>query len=430
MFQIQSKDTVARIGHYDAVNALTNLRWDFNSNTQKIREIGNVGDVARPNQPTTTASFDMTATGSTVAFLKRMTKSFDAQGEYQGYRAGDPATANNAGIITGEDLENACFDLGIAKKPDEVFDRTELLSRVYLTSLALSASADGTATETYSVEGEVAEIYRGDFHDLLSVPGTRDAGSSTVIAVDVAYPISKDGTTDWTLYAVDINGRRVLPANVTVDNATNKLTITGDEAALGERIAVLLYRSTPGDAPAITYPTTARFFKADHINLYLVGKSTVDLDAGITDGSITDLNAVALTNSDLILRGQSASINVNFNRTPLREIRKNSTGSSIYHYAVTFPLDISASLSVHETDLALWQKITGKTSADVLDLNSFEEKYWQIVIRYFKGDTALQTTALLDATVNTRGTTLAVGGQNEVQFSFSGSKFAVGGANG
>jgi hypothetical protein len=70
-------------------------------------------------------------------------------------------------------LQFAVFDLIESKKADEVFDRSTLIPRAHLTSISISAKADGTASESYAFEGDILEIYRKPFHDLVSLAGTR-----------------------------------------------------------------------------------------------------------------------------------------------------------------------------------------------------------------------------------------------------------------
>lgn len=438
VFQIHAKDTVVRVGGiYGVVNGVQNVSWDPAMNVENLMEIGNKGYAGRNQNPSVSASFDSTSTGSTVALLKRMIKSFDASGEFLGYLAGAVATADNVGLIRETDLEHACFDFLIQKQPDEIFDRTELLSRIYLSSLALSANADGTASESYSFEGEVGDVYRTPYHDLQVIPLTRTAGSDTILQVPMGYDVSLDATGTYQIFELNIDGRTVAPAAMAValvdpdavvasGDEYQTITLTGYTAPLGAKLGLVVYRNIPGTFPTIEYPTAARFIKAEATNIYLINKVTLDIEAQLDLG--TDLNTLAFSDNDLFLRVQSADISLDLQREELRELRKNDRGTSVFHRAATYPMGVTSSITTYETDLKDWQKLQGKADGDILDLKGFEGQEWQIVQQHYYNDAVVQTNVLLDGVVAGRGSSVAVSGRNEISWSFEGSKVAIEGS--
>jgi hypothetical protein len=174
IFQLQAKDTVLRLGSYDALNGVQNLNIDTSMNTEHELQLGDANFVAQTSLPSTTGSFEAKATGSLSAFLSRMIYTVTpATGEFAGYLAGASQTGLNTQLIRETDLQFAVFDLIESKKADEVFDRSTLIPRAHLTSISISAKADGTASESYAFEGDILEIYRKPFHDLVSLAGTR-----------------------------------------------------------------------------------------------------------------------------------------------------------------------------------------------------------------------------------------------------------------
>ena len=438
VFRIQSKDSVLRLNQYDAISCVQNFDWDPQFNPETFSQLGDIKYTAQAITPETSGSFEVQSTGSTVAMLKRMITQFnDATGEFEGYLAQE--TPDNAGTIRETDLERAIFDLQDLKRPNEVFSRCTLLPRQQLSSLSIRADVNGAATETYSFEGDFAELYPDPYHDLISIPLTRSAGTpETVLDVPAAYEVEVEGGTDEAIathlvVALYIDDVVVPAANIVPNWTTNvfdgTVTLTGGYTApLGSRLSLIVYKNTPGPWPTITYPTTARFLKADKIDVWLVAPGTVDI-AALADNT---LNAQAFADADLVLRAQSLDINVDMRREPLRQLRNNNRGTSVYYRAATFPLAITANLQVLESNLKEWARLQGKDieTSDILNLRDFENQVWQLVMRAYKGNTVLQTTALLDARVEGMGRRIAVGGNAEVAWSFGGSALRIDGSNG
>lgn len=434
VFQIQAKDAVLKIGNYAAINAVQSFDWDPTFNEEYFEQLGDDTYMGYAIAPEVSGSFEMGATGSTVAFLKRMINRFDND-EYNGYMAG--TVADNAGTIRGRDLEYTVFDLIEAKKANEQFTRSLLLPRAHLSTLSFSMDTTGRATETYSFEGDLAEVYRNATRDISTIPVTRTVGSlesSVTVADPVTYALDVPGganESDAThlIHCLYIDDVRVEAEDLNpvwaADSFTGDIDVDGVEVKQGARLSLVIYAKNPGDFPTIPHPTSARFVRADDIDIWLISRQTLDL-SNLADGA---LNSTVFPDNDLFLRVQSASLNIDLRREALRQIRKNNRNTSVFYRAATYPLQITADATTMETTLLDWQKLAGLTSGDVLDLGSFENQEWQIVIRYYHGDDVLQTMALLDARVNGRGTSLSVGGRSEITWSFTGSDVVIEGSN-
>lgn len=441
IFQLQAKDVVVRVGEYSALNCLQDFSWDSNFNAEQLSQLGDANYDAQTIVPDVSAQFSSRATGSMASFLNRMIIEFNAgTGEFEGYSRG---TANTD-VIVETDLERAICDLIESKKANEVFTRSSLISRAHLSQFAMSANVDGAATDTFQFEGDLLEIFRGAKRDLISIPVTRKVGAeTTTVLLPIAYDVELAGTVataEWKVYALDIDGTRVMAADLvlTTDDALgDELALSAGKIAagvtipLGARTVVYAYKKTPGAFPTITYPTTARFVKADQIDLWLVDPTatftanaqTITVAAHLAAG--TDLNTIPFTQTDKLIRVQSFDITVPLARTALKEIQLNDRGNPVYYRAATFPLKITAQMSMFETDMAEWQKMTKKNSTDVLDLASFENVEWVLVRRDYKKGVALQTVCLLNATVENPGTKVAVNDRAVMQYSFTGSKIAL-----
>jgi len=434
VFQVQAKDTVYTINQYATVNAMQNFSWDPTFNEEYLEELGNSGYVATSIEPEISGSFDVNATGSTVALLNRMIMNLDINGEFQGYRF-TPLTPNT-GTIRVEDLEYAVFDLIGHKKTNEVYSRSEFFPRLFLSSFTMSADASGNASDSYNFEGQLAHVYRAPFHDMISHPAIYV--SSTVMElvdedflVDIVGGSSIAGATHRIL-AIQINERIFTAADIaTVANAAgaNPVTITFTQPVVveGARIMVWAYRATPGTFPTIYNPVSATFMRANDIDIWLVPITTVDI-AAMADGA---LMAYSFAESDFFLRLQSFDISVDMRRESLRQIKYNDDFSAIYYRAATYPLQVTASASAFESELEEWRKIIDAPAVPTLgythklDIGGFSDKRFQIVARYYYNGTPIQTVAFTDAFVTGMSHSTSTGSRGEVNWSFTGSNIVI-----
>lgn len=439
ILQIQAKDAVVRINQFDVLNGIQDFDWEPNFNEEFIDELGNEAHAGMRITPDVSGSFNVTSVGATASTLGRMIYELDdVTGEFTGPRGPD-----NDGLIRELDLQRAVFDLVELKKANEVFDRATLIPRAHLSTLSLSASADGNASESYGFIADVTEVYRRPLHDLIPLPVTRaGSASDSTVEVPAGYTVDADGTdaaAEWIIHQLMIDGNVVLADDLLVipgdDRGvdTDLIEVSGREVTKGAKLSLIISRKVPGQFPSITYPTSARFISADQIDLWLVSKATMDIEAQLKLG--TNLNTLNFANVDLFLRAQTQDFNIDMGLEALREIRKNDLGTPVYARAPTYPLNISSSLSCYETDLNDWAKIQGKNAMgsanpDILNLTDFAGTEFQLVRRdYIKG-VPVQTVVLLDARVDGRGSRISVGGRAEVSWGFSGSKIALQGVAG
>jgi hypothetical protein len=413
---------------YPAVNAIQNFNWDPRFNEEYLNELGNALHAAQMVTPEVSGSFEMTATGASVAMLRRMIGKQTA-GEYAGYLAGSPGAANhNTGTIREKDLENAIFDVIEAKAPNQTFSRSTLLPRMHLSQMSMRADANGTVSETYNFEGDLVRIFPTGKHDVVTVPATRtgadEAAKSTNIQItEAAYQdVATDNSADYQIAFVMID-EVIVPVGAITVGVAGKLTLAAPyTVGAGQRISVVLYKTVPGTMPTIEYPTAARFIKANQADIFLVPRSTVDIRS-LADGALMAYNFLQ---SDRVLRAQSMDLSVDLRREALRQIAKNDQASGIFYRAATYPLNITSSISVLETSMGDHAKLQGKNEAtDILDLESFEGNEWQIVLRVYHNGTALQTTAFTDARVSGRGSRVQAAGRAEISWSFTGSGIVI-----
>jgi hypothetical protein len=456
-FQLQAKDAVVRLGHYDALNSIQNLSWDSAMNTDSHAQLGDANFTAKSIQPEVTGSFEVKSTGAVASLLSRMIYTLNAgTGEFQGYLAGTNMAGLNTQLIRETDLQFAVFDLIESKKADEVFDRSIVIPRAHLSQIQISASNDGVATEQFSFEADLLDVYRKPFHDLVCLPVTRDATTPTVTIVTpdtTNYKIEVAGganiaTATHVLFGLYIGNIFVAATDLVPSWTTGvyngKISLgtaiqtAGQTITLGDKLSLVVYRKTPGTFPTITYPTTARFVKADQIDIFMVSPTTTftissntrTTEAHLLAGTV-NLNDIPFATADVLLRVQSMDMSIPLQREALKEIRKTGTGSAVYFRAATFPLNVTSSVTLLESDLNEWAKIQGKdtmgadASPDILNLKDFEGKEYILAMRFYKAGVPIQTVALLNATVDGRGSNNAVGSRAGITYSFTGSKVAI-----
>jgi hypothetical protein len=425
IFQVQGKDAVVKIGPYSAINAIQNFNWDPRMNEQYLSELGNQNYSAQTIMPDISGSFELTATGSTVALLRSMITT-EAASEFNGFMRGDPAGVTaNTGTIRVADLENAVFDVIEAKKTDETFDRSTLIPRAHLSQISMRADANGNASETYSFEADLVRIFPTAKRDLVAVPCTRVAASPTDMSILYTAwdDVATSGTlTAWLIAFAMIDEVIVPTSNITV-SAPGLFAFTGGvTASIGQRVMLYVYKRVPGTFPTISYPTSARFVKGNQVDIWVVNPATVDV-AALSDGA---LMTQTFADSDKFLRAQSFDMNIDLRREALHQISKTTTGNSVYYRGATYPLNVTSSVNVLETTMADHAKLQGLNElTDILDVNSFEGHRWQIVARYYYNGTAIQTTALTDARVNGSGRRVSAGGRAEISWAFTGSNVIV-----
>ncbi len=431
IFQVQGKDAVVHIGPYASINAIQNFNWDPRFNEEYLSELGNENYAAQSVRPEVTGSFELTATGSTIALLRSMitTKSGN---EFNGFMRGDPADLTpNDGRIIVSDFQNAVFDVIEAKKADEAFVRSTLLPRVFLTSIAMRADANGNASETYSFDGDQARIFPLAKRDLVAVPVTRVGASSTNMSIMYtgfdSIEQAGTGARTWVVAFAMIDEVIVPASGITIAGGgvtTGLFAFNGIySASLGQRVMLYLYRRVPGSFPTLEYPTEARFVKGNQADIWLVAKEDIDILADIPSGELVDYD---FSVSDKVWRVQSMDMNIDLRREALHQISKTETGNSVYYRAATYPLNVTSSVNVLETTMEDHAKLQGlDVDTDILDLESFEGKEWQLVLRYYLDGEPLQTTAFTNARVSGSGRRVSAGGRAEISWTFTGSNVVI-----
>lgn len=437
VFHIPGKNAIVRANEFPTFNGVQTFNWDPSFNEEYLNELGNEFYAGQSLEMELSATMDMTSVGGTVSNLNRMVMDVDANGLFLGdYLYDGTVGQENIGTLRGTDLEYAIFDLVVAKKANTAWDRSEFFPRLHLASVNFTADANGNATESYSMEGQLADVYRAPYQDLISVPAAQTSSTAATLTTTtkIETPAGAVVTTPThTAIALFVNDEVLLPdTDFTLDDTFGIAAVGAVTFPAGARMMLLAHADTAGAFPTVFDPLTPDFMRGDQIDLFLVDKSTVDID-GVADGS---LNAQAFNDSDRFLRVQSFDLTIDMQREVLRQISRNDTGTSIYYRAPTFPLNVTASCSTIESDLAAWVAFqngnaTPSSATDTLDLEGFRGKQTQLVARYYNSSaTVMQTMVLGDARVSGMSRNVAAGGRAEVTWNLTGSDWRLEGSDG
>lgn len=452
--RVLGSDKAIRLNDNELLGLVSGFSWSPNFNAQDIYELGNTTKLDTALELTTSGSIELASAGNTAGLLARMHVVRDGSGNFTGYEyASGAASGRNLYDFTQDDLAEMKFDLLVHEKPDQkTFSRSLALPCAYLTGFSGRADASGMASETYNFSGNFVTGFDKPFHDVRAIPATR-TGNLSILLNDTAM-------TNYTLAYVVVDGRvittkpKVATNPTAVDIATNTrgvsntgvISLTTDEGYVipaGAVISAYVYKTVGGT----TFPALADaerpsantkpvyYVKGHQINIWLVPNP-----ASLT--AVTTANISGTTSAGAQwLKVQSVDWNVDLRVEQLRQIAVNQQGSTIYAQTPNFPIDISVSLTVTETDWSDWKSLlTGKSTPGGGTGNVNDNTYdfapasvaseFAVVVEYYaKTGEKLQVWQFRDLRLDGYGNRVNVGGRSEVSWSLRGSEFALAGRN-
>ena len=337
----------------------------------------------------------------------------------------NPVTKGNAFTFTETDMELMIWTLINAKQPGQTFAASAVVPAVQLTGITLHVDSTGSATETFTFEGQLQEEYYKPYHDIVAVPLTTLTSGTAQIPAAFSANINsgtygilyvlKDNTKFQGKYSNYLNPDATWTGNTTITVPAGLFKTTSPF----DRLDALLYKLVPGNFPSVYYPTTARFVRGDRADVWVIMSGT-----SFSDGNRT-------------LRAQSADINIPIRRTKLTEIRRNNDLNTIYYRSTEYPLQITGTLTLNETDLQQWASLQNKvlnesgstTTIDAnnaMDLADFTDL--RLVVRYYLAGndvTPLCEVRVDNASITGWSERQRVGTHAERTLNVTGSQFTV-----
>jgi hypothetical protein len=428
-----ASDQVVRINDFDLLGLVQSFDWQPNLGAEEDFELGNKAKVGTSYEGNVTASIALKATGNLPGIMARFIEQRDATTDvFQGYQfASGGASGKNAYTFTQDDLAFTRADIILHERPDgKLFSRSTWLPRMQLSSISGSVSATGAATESLNFSGSDDVGFPKGFHDIRSVPATVTDATHIQLA-DVTV-----GTSTHTLAYVMVNNERFRNQS---KSGTDETTFTlgasgvvtmsstaGYVMPADADVHALVYKTVPSTTfPSLTSSargTTATSVRGNKVNIYIAP---------------TDENSPVA--SEKWLCAQSLDWSVPLGLSDLNQIEFTDRNSSTYTRVVNFPLSLSITTNVYETDWHEWQTVLNGTftglGGSIYD-NTYEfapnsiKTGFAIVLDYFtKGGSRLCRLTFSDMSPSGRGKRVGVPGRSEVQWGFSGTKVKIQGFN-
>jgi hypothetical protein len=232
--------------------------------------------------------------------------------------------------------------------------------------------------------------------------------------------------------ASEVFGIRGYQANVyiapigagTVTVTTTAATFTVSQSLVaGDQFTAAGQTFTIASGSGTSYVTTA--------------PASPNVTAGTTFQTYNSFGMLTPSDASQWLRVQNADYNIDFRMEALRQVAYNRQGTTVYHRAVTFPLNMTVNATVTETDWADWKALLDKTfpggSAEndlwenMYDFSpGYLKKEFAVVIRYYTKDgTLIQQLDFPDLRIDGFGSRVNVGGRSEVTWTFRGTAVKI-----
>ena len=428
--QVLGSDKTIRLNNFNTLGVVQNFNWAPNFNAQDINELGRTTRLETLMELETSGSFEMGSSGNLAGLLARI-KIKTTSGQFAGFDYAPTAsgTGINAYSYTQDDLATLKFDVVQHEKTNQLtFDRSTYLACCYPTSITGRVDANGLATDSVNWSGLYVVGFPSPYHDVRAVPCVK--ASSTTVTTPSGYD-----ATSWEVAYLTVDGRPVRkvstdPAKITAFT-TNTITVSGLSVNDGVVVMAALYKKTPTTAWSSVH--TPDVIGSTGNNSQVFGIRGFQANVYIAP---SDANSP--TGSEQWLRVQSLDYNMDLRVEALRQVSFNQQGTTIYHRAVTFPLQMSVNATVTESEWADWKAmLTGKSfnnsglAADVYD-NTYDfapnnlKKSFAVVIEYFtKSGTKIQKLTFDDLRVDGMGSRINIGGRGEITWSLRGSQMSV-----
>jgi len=427
--QVLGTDKALRLNNFNTLGLAQNFNWAPNFNAQDVFELGRTTRLETLMELETSGSFEVSAAGNLAGIIARMKiKRNSGTGAFEGYDYTPGGAAGvNAYAYDQDDLANLKFDIVVHEKTEQtLFNRSTYLACCYPTTINGRVDANGVASDTINWSGLYVVGFPSPYHDVRTLPAAK-SGASTVTLIPSGYD------SGWTLAYVTIDG---IPYTTDVTNPTYAamagavITMSGGFVVpAGAVVMATLYKTSPNTSwSAVHTPDTVgsgaeaifglRGFQA---NVYIA-----PLDSGAPVGA------------EQWLRVQSLDYSIDFRMETMRQIAFNDQGTSIYHRAPTYPMNMTVNATVVETDWADWKAMMDKTfdPLDGLYENVYDfapqsmKREFAVVIEYFTKDgTLIQRIQFPDLRVDGMGSRVAVGGRGEITWTYRGTAFDVEGFN-
>lgn len=430
--QVLGSDKALRLNNFNTLGLVQSFDWAPNFNAQDTFELGRTTRLDTAMELETSGSFQLTSSGNLAGVLARMMVLYNAgSGAFEGFEFNSVASGaflgSNGYSYDQDDFTRVKMDLVLHEKTEQsLFNRSTYLACAYPTTISGRVDTSGAAQDTINWSGLFAVGFPSPYHDIVATPVTRASG--TTMTVPAAY-----SATTHTLAYVTIDGVPYRTLNTDAIYATYATTVItmvgGFTIPTGVVMTACFYKTTTPNTvwSTVHSPTTVG---AGATAVYGIRGYQANV-------YIAPANSGTPVSSEQWLRVQSLDYSIDLRMEALRQIAVNAQGTTIYHRAPTYPLNMTVNATVYETEWADWKAMLTKSfpgNSLYQDVYEFAPNYlktsFAVVIHYFtKGGTKIQDLIFGDVRVDGFGSRINVGGRAEITWTLRGSQVTVNGYN-
>lgn len=329
----------------------------------------------------------------------------------------DTGASANKHYITDASFDNAQVDFMLkvtSGTNNDALLGTCWLGGQYLSGWNMNYSVDGTATESFTLEGDTKRWFMNAYRDTYVFSGTRtSATQATIYGQNLQSTHTARVMTVNGLVVADVrNGDSISMTNSssnTIVSATPTLALNA-----GDRIRVVAAKNTPASFTALTStPNGLGALRRGMIDMYLYN---------------------ATGNEEKTLRLQSVGINVSLDRTAAAELGNKKNYSRILNR----PISVEVSCEAYLDDLETIAKLTNKeTEFDAMSLNEIDIDDFvstsKLVVKIYKSEiyrTApylLKTITITNLGISSEGMSVDAGGNAMLSFSLKSTSLSIAG---
>jgi len=289
----------------------------------------------------------------------------------------------------------------------------------WLTGINLSYSADGNATESFTLEGEYKRWFLNAYRDTYVVSGTRSSSTQATINTNLTGYVGRILTVNGLIVA-DLSSTPAGTITITPAATSTVIATTDGSTAVtfnaGDRIRLVCYKSSPAAFTALSNtPAGIGALRRGMIDAYLFNGT--------------------FGNQEKTLRLQSVGIDISLDRTATYELGQKKA----YARSLNRPIEVAISAEAYLDDLETFAKLTNQESA--FDADTLNEIDWDsfstdtdLIVKVYKSETSHTSTNLLktirvnDVSITSSGDSADAGGLGTVTFNLKGNNIIISGS--
>jgi len=289
-----------------------------------------------------------------------------------------------------------------------------------LTGFSLNYSVDGTATETFTTEGEYKRYFLNAYRDTYVVSGTvTSATQATVYGQNLASTHTARVLTKNGVIAADVSAGGTITLTFSSPNTNITATTDGTTAvtfSTGDRIRLIAAKNAPASfASLASTPSGIGALRRGMIDIYMFNG---------TSGT-----------EEKTLRLQSVGINGTLDRTVVNELGNKKA----FDRTLVSPITIEVSAEALMSDLELFAKLSNQEAAfDAMTLNEMDwdgfSRGTKLIVKIYKSETSrtaldlLKTIVISNLSVTGNSDSISAGDNGTLSINLKADNISISGS--